>query len=174
MADTPPVVAAHEVHESVTFEVAYPAHVQRGAGSREFEANRRQLIGKMRVPCFNPNCRATDHLEVHHFLIEWSEWEFADPVKLLGMAHHFDIYGFAAQLGDKPIESPDDIRNLMVLCATCHRGAGEGIHLVPAPNLFAQWLARDGITVLRPLKVKEGAPSPAPGPIPLGDDGVTA
>lgn len=140
-------VAAHEQRETISIDVEYPAHAQR-TESPEFAANKRTLVTKLDTPCFC--CGGKDRREVHHFLIEWAEWDFADPAKVLQMAHRLDVYGYAAQLGDKPIASPDDIRNLVVICASCHRGAGTGIHLVPFPNWMAQVVAKEDITVLKP------------------------
>lgn len=137
---------AHEVKETITIDVVYPAHAQRSE-SPEFAANKRTLVTKLDTPCFS--CKSKDKREVHHFVIEWAEWDNADPDKVLERMHHFDIYGYAAQLGDKPVASPDDIRNLMVLCEQCHRAAGTGIHLVPFPNWISQAVAKDGVVVLR-------------------------
>lgn len=138
---------AHEQIETLRIDVEYPAHPPRSE-SAEFALNKRQLVTKLDTPCFC--CGGKDQREVHHFCIEWAEADFADWVKVAKAVHHFDIYGFAAQLGDKPITSPDDIRNLVVICAKCHRGAGTGIHLVPFPNWISQAVARDGVVILKP------------------------
>ena len=141
--------AAHEVKETLTIDVEYPEHAQR-TESAEFGHNKRTLVTKLDTPCFC--CGSKEHREVHHFLIEWAEWDNADPAKVLQKMHQMDIYGYAAQLGDKAVESPDDIRNLVVICATCHRGAGTGIHLVPFPNWISQVVAKDGVQILKPVK----------------------
>lgn len=148
MPDTP----AHETVETLRCDVEYPEHVQRTT-SAEFAANRHRFINKMRLPCWK--CGATDKLELHHFIIEWSEWDNADPAKVLRVMHGFDPYGFAAdeaKNGDAVPTSPDDARNLLCLCESCHRGAGEGIHLVPVPFWFADLVRKDGATVLKAPK----------------------
>lgn len=150
MADT----AAHEQRETLTVDVEYPAHAQR-TESAEFAANKRTLVHKLDTPC--ACCGGREAREVHHFIIEWAEWENADPVKVLQWCHRLDVYGYAAQLGDKPIESPDDIRNLLVICAACHRGAGLGIHMVPFPNWISQVVARAGVEILKPTGGKAAA-----------------
>jgi hypothetical protein len=142
------MTAAHDQRETIVVDVAYPDHAQR-TESPEFAANKRTLVTRLDTPCFS--CGGKQNREVHHFIIEWAEWDFADPDKVLKAAHHFDIYGYAAQLGDKPIASPDDIRNLVVICEGCHRGRGTGIHLVPFPNWISQVVARAGITILKPV-----------------------
>ena len=145
MADTP----AHEQIETLRVDVEYPEHVQR-TESAEFAANKRMLVQKLDTPCFS--CGSKADREVHHFVTEWALADSADWDKVFRLVHHFDIYGFAAQLGDKPIASPDDIRNLVVLCQKCHRGRGFGIHLVPFPDWIGQVMAKDGSTVLVALK----------------------
>ena len=139
---------AHEQRETFTIDVEYPEHAQR-TESAEFAANKRTLVTKLDTPCFC--CGSKEGREVHHFVIEWAEWDNADPAKVLQKFHQFDIYGYAAQFGDKSASGPDDIRNLVVICARCHRGAGTGIHLVPFPNWISQVVARDGVQVLKPV-----------------------
>lgn len=153
-------VAEHEQRETLTIDIEYPDHAQR-TESPEFAANKRTLVTKLDTPCFC--CGGKENREVHHFIIEWAEWDFADPAKVLTAAHRFDIYGYAGQLGDKPILSPDDIRNLVVICAKCHRGRGTGIHLVPFPNWIAQVVAKDGEVICKPIVTTTTAvATPAP------------
>lgn len=142
MPDTP----AHETVENLRVDECFPEHAQR-TESAEFAANKRQLVTKLDTPCFS--CGSKEKREVHHFITEWALAQIADWDKVFKLVHHFDIYGFAAQLGDKPITSPDDIRNLVVVCEKCHRGAGLGIHLVPFPDWIGQVMAKDGTTVLK-------------------------
>ncbi len=140
---------AHEQRETITIDVEYPEHAQR-TESAEFSQNKRTLVHKLNTPCFC--CEGLENREVHHWCIEWAEWENADPTKVLRKMHQMDIYGYAALYGDKPVESPDDIRNLVVICAKCHRGKGTGIHLVPFPNWISQVVAKKGVTVLKALR----------------------
>lgn len=150
MADTP----AHEQTETLHVREDYPEHIERAtASTAEFDANKHRLLNKMGLPCWK--CRATEKLEIHHFIIEWSAWNDADPAKVRQVMHGFDPYGFSAdeaKNGDALPASPDDIRNLMVLCQTCHRGAGFGIHLVPVPLWFADLVKKDGTVFLEPAK----------------------
>jgi len=152
-----PHTPAHEQLESLRVDVEYPEHTERAvASSAEFDANKHRLIRKMGLGCWK--CGGHDHLEVHHFIIEWSEWNNADPVRVLRVMHQFDPYGFAAdgmKAGDPVPATADDLRNLMVLCASCHRGAGLGIHQVPVPFWFADLVKRDGAIVLKPAHAKE-------------------
>lgn len=156
-ADT---VAAHDQVETFREDVIYPEHAQR-TESPLFAQNKRTLVQKLNTPCFV--CGSSDKREVHHFIVEWAMWDEADPQKVLDVAHHFDIYGYAAQLGDKPIESPDDIRNLMVLCGEHsidgqvvagghHRGVDCGIHRLTFPTWIGQKIAKAGVTITKALK----------------------
>ena len=146
-----PETAAHEQVETLRVDVDYPEHLERASASTaEFDHNKHRLINKMGLRCLK--CDSAEHLEVHHFIIEWSEWDGADPAKVLKIMHKFDPYGFSAdgvKQGDPLPTSPDDLRNLMVLCESCHRGAGLGIHLVPVPFWFADLVKKDGETVLK-------------------------
>ena len=148
---------AHEQIESLRVDVEYPEHIDRGsANTSEFDANKHRLVHKLGLGCWK--CGGKDHLEVHHYIIEWSEWNNADPSKVLRIMHQWDAYGFAADgmKGGNPLpQSPDDLRNLMVLCMPCHRGAGLGIHQVPAPFWFADLVKHEGAVVLKPISKKE-------------------
>lgn len=156
-------VLAHDQVETFREDVVYPQHAQRKE-SPLFAQNKRQLVTKLDTPCFT--CGSRDAREVHHFIVEWAMWDEVDPAKVLQTAHHFDIYGFAAQMGDMPFESPDDIRNLMVLCGSHtldgetiegghHRGVDCGIHRTTFPTWIGQKIAKDGVTITRAL----GAPA---------------
>lgn len=146
MAET--ITPAHEVRETIEVDVEYPAHAQRSE-SHEFATNKHLLVHKLDLPCIS--CGSKEHREVHHWHIEWAQWDDADTAKVLAWMHRMDIYGYAAQLGDKPIGSPDDIRNLVVICAECHRGKGTGIHMVPFPNWISQAVAKAGVVELKDL-----------------------
>lgn len=145
MTDTP----AHEQIETLRCDVEYPEHVQR-TESAEFAHNRHRMLNQLGLRCWK--CDSAASLEIHHVIIEWSEWENADPAKVLKVMHKFDPYGFSAEAaknGDPLPTSPDDVRNLLTLCAACHRGAGLGIHQVPVPFWFADLVRKDGTTVLK-------------------------
>ena len=87
MADLPHT-PAHEQVETLRVDVEYPAHPPR-TESAEFAANKRTLVTKLDTPCFC--CGGKDHREVHHMVIEWAEWDNADPAKVAQKCHQFDI-----------------------------------------------------------------------------------
>lgn len=150
-------IGVHIAKRTLVEEVIVPDHPPRTA-SAEFERNRRQLIedGHGCLVCGSKGS-AAHPLEAHH-LVEWSAWEHVDPAKLLGVLKRIDLYGHAARLGDRPIGSPDDIRNLMMLCSSAplqgqpvagghHRGPDMGIHMVTFPVWLIQLVVRDGVDV---------------------------
>jgi hypothetical protein len=146
MTDTKKITPAHEQHETLQEDVWVPEHFQR-TESFEFRRNKRQLVTKLNLGCWI--CDAKEKREVHHFACEWSLWNDMDPAKVLEIAHTFDPYGFAAHNPDAPIESPDDIRNLMVLCEKHHRAPRFGVHTVTFPIWVAQRSVRPGVQLIR-------------------------
>ncbi|MBX9900809.1 MAG: hypothetical protein K2Y28_08505 [Burkholderiaceae bacterium] len=132
--------------------VDYPDHKKRSE-SAEFRANKRRLVVQLDVPCWI--CGGRQSREVHH-IHEWSLWNALDPVKVLNSLHVFDPYGYTHAAGDKPIESPDDIRNLLVLCEVHHRGINTGVHYLTMPIWFPQRAVKDGMAITKAIEhVKE-------------------
>lgn len=135
---------AHEQTETLHEAVWYPEHVQR-TESAEFVRNKHQLVRKLDLGCWI--CGSKDQREVHHYACEWSLWEDADPAKVLATVHAIDPYGFAAQDPDRSIDSPDDARNLMVLCEKHHRASYFGVHAITFPIWVAQRVAKPGVQI---------------------------
>lgn len=148
---------------TITEVVDYPDHAKRTA-SALFRRNSRKLIKTLDTPCWI--CGGRGAREVHH-IHEWSMWNALDPERVLDTLRVFDPYGFTAAHDDLPLTSPDDLRNLLVLCGDQagdgvrregghHRGLNQGVH-----NLtFAVWLAqrsvRPGIDVTPFIKRVQG------------------
>lgn len=148
----------HEVKHSFTEFVSYPDHDTR-ADSAEFIKNRRIMVKQMDLPCWV--CGNREHREVHH-LHEWALWGALDKDKVLDTLHVFDPYGFTHTAGEKPIESPDDMRNLLVLCGSCeidgvaipgghHRGKNAGIHDLTMPTWLAQRAVKPGLSITKAI-----------------------
>jgi hypothetical protein len=86
---------------------------------------------------------------------------------VLDTLHIFDPYGYTHKMGDIPIDSPDDIRNLMVLCGRCeidgvsvpgghHRGVNAGVHDLTFPTWIAQRAVKAGTSITKAIQhVKE-------------------
>lgn len=133
-------VAAHEQSLHLVVIEELPPHEKR-TESQLFKKNRRLLVHDHDLPCWA--CDATDELQVHH-LVEWATWNWVDPEKMREKLRAIDPYGFSKMYAKKAIESPDDIRNLIVLCQPCHTGKGKGIHYVPLPIWLPQAVVQDG------------------------------
>jgi hypothetical protein len=119
------------------------------ADSAEFVRNKHTLVRKLDLPCWICGSRA--NREVHH-IHEHAHWVKLDPEKVKDTLLAFDVYGYSHQLIDKPIESPDDIRNLVVLCGHLeqdghviegghHRGKGVSAH----GSTFDLWIAQRAV-----------------------------
>lgn len=59
----------------------------------------------------------------------------------------------------KPIESPDDIRNLVVLCETHHRGVNKGVHDLTMPIWFPQRAVKAGVEITKAIEHVKGKDS---------------
>lgn len=151
-------VLAHEQTESDTEHVLYPEHDERTV-SPEFRTVRKLLIDARNEPCWKcvqkawpdpPPPTAYVSREVHHYLVEWAAWKAVNGAKVQRLLDggFFDPYGFAAQDKGKPFESPDDRRNMLVLCAIHHRQEGVGIHHATAPEWLSDALANEGVDIL--------------------------
>lgn len=149
---------AHEQSERLTQDVVYPAHEDR-TESAEFRKNKRLLVKQLDVPCWI--CGSRESREVHH-LFEWSLFPALDAEKMLDTLHVFDPYGYTHKMGEQPIESPDDIRNLVVLCGHHevggvavpgghHRGVNLGVHEITLPIWLALRAVKPGVEITKAI-----------------------
>ncbi len=150
---------SHEQKHSITEFVVYEDHEKR-TESALFRKNKRVMVRQLDLPCWI--CRSRDHREVHH-IHEWALWPSLDPELVLDTLHVFDPYGYTHQLGDVPIETPDDIRNLLVLCGHCeidgvsvpggcHRGVDAGVHELTFPVWIARRSVRAGMSITKAIQ----------------------
>jgi len=150
-----PTTPAHEQHESFHEDILYPEHVQRTESS-EFRANKHLLVHQLDLGCWI--CGSKQDREVHHFASEWSLWDSLDPALVLDTVLHIDPYGYAAKDPSTPMSSPDDIRNLMVLCEKHHRHPYFGVHTITMPIWIAQRSVKPGVAVTEdPTAQEEGS-----------------
>jgi hypothetical protein len=148
-------VPAHEQVHTIIEYIEYPTHPHR-SDSPEYKKNHDILIDEDKRPCFvcdrlGMKQLPTEHLETHHFVIEWAEWENADPIELQKLFDDgvIDFYGYSKKLKGEPVRSPDDIRNLLVLCPLHHRGKGTGVHETSIPMWFSQIVSKNGVEMLK-------------------------
>lgn len=149
-------INGHELTITVTVPEWVPTHADR-TESAEYHRNRQRLLDDGHGFCFG--CKLggiteAKDLQCHHFAVEWAEANNANWESVLWTAEFLDPYGYAKTMQGKPLTSPDDIRNLMMLCQPCHTGKpGEahpniagwlsgGIHYAPLPIWFADRIAR--------------------------------
>lgn len=145
-------MSTHEVSRTIHEYVQYPDHEKR-TESAEFRANKRRLVRQLDIGCWI--CGGKDRREVHH-IHEWSLWTALDHERVLDSLHAFDPYGYTHAGGDKPIESPDDVRNLVVLCETHHRGINTGVHDLTMPIWFPQRAVKDGMSITKAIEYVKG------------------
>lgn len=137
----------HDEKHTFTEFIDYPAHETR-TESAEFRANKRRLVKQLDIGCWI--CGSKENREVHH-IHEWSLWNALDPEKVLNSLHAFDPYGYTHAGGDKPIESPDDLRNLVVICEVHHRGIGTGVHALTMPIWLPQRAVKKGVSITQAI-----------------------
>lgn len=158
MEKTTEGVEQHTQTDRLEEHVAYPHHPNRKA-SYLYVKNHKTLVKQMNLPCFKCfmktidgplPAKAYEKREVHHYLLEWATWNAVDPRKVQKILDNgfFDPYGFAAKMKGQPFESPDDIRNLFVLCHEHHMDHSIGIHHTDGPLWLSDMVAKDGIDIL--------------------------
>ncbi len=135
-----------------TFEEQYwiPAHNERRESS-QFKKNKQFIRDECGAPCWV--CGSKTDLEVHH-VFEWAFWNALDPKKVTNILKAIEFYDedYVAKAKEpdklhahlaglsktkKFVDTPDDARNLVVLCKEHHRLKYSGIHTVS----FPLWLA---------------------------------
>lgn len=162
-----------ELRRTLVEDVFYPAHDPRKA-SAEYAKTHRHLVVTLDEPCWICGIRHSDwlkltdpaekrakQLETHHSELEWAaEKAFeTDPVMLEKLIADMNgqhpqellrtIVGQIGTIvhGDDPAalrEFLDSEGNMLVLCATHHRGSLEGIHAVTYPAWKLQRFERRG------------------------------
>lgn len=150
-----------------TLKQAYwiPDHDKRRTSSK-FRKNKKFLRDYLELPCWICGRKGTkkNPLEVHH-IFEWALWNAIDPTKaakILELIEFYDdIYLLKAngnrsklinklgRLQNKPLESPDDIRNLVVLCQRHHRLKYTGVHAISFPIWLALGSLKPGFRMIR-------------------------
>jgi len=139
-----------------TFEEQYwiPAHNERRESSL-FRKNKKFIRDECGAPCWV--CGKKEDREVHH-VFEWAFWNALSPRKVTNILNAIEFYDedYIASADDpkklhqyltelsktkKFLDTPDDARNLVVLCREHHRLKYTGIHTIS----FPLWLAIAGV-----------------------------
>jgi hypothetical protein len=149
-----------------------PAHSERRE-SRLFILNKRFLRDQCQLPCWICGAQATkaNPLEVHH-VFEWALWNAVDARRVTAIVEILNFYeeGYLARAGKHRqalqaaldaargvMQSPDDIRNLVVLCQDHHRMTGTGVHTISFPVWIALSAIRKGSKLTRHDVVRAAA-----------------
>lgn len=143
-------VPAHEQDEHFVERGLIDEHAERSE-SAEFRRNRKRLIREHGRCWMDTDVCDQDRLEAHH-IVEWCMWPKVDPVRLQALLRAFDPHGYSAH-SDDALVTPDDIRNLLLLCDRCHRGVGMGAHHLTV----ATWMARKARRVDEAITAEEAA-----------------
>lgn len=139
-------IAEHIQKHTLNEIVITPAHGDRDTTA--FRHSVQRLKDDGHYQCFVSGKR--DNLQVHH-ICEFSLEHCFDFEKVKAFLLKHDIYGYSRLLVNTPIESVDDVRNLMVLNQDYHTGvdkengsSGIGIHDTTWPIFVAQCVCKDG------------------------------
>lgn len=137
---------------------SYPDRPERDDDS-EYKKAHEQLVEVEKIPCWL--CGKTkeqaeaegNSLETHHFA-EQSLWNKFDPKKVHADLKRWDFHGHAKDLPLRPENlTANHIANLIVLCSSCHRENGYGIHGATFPFVIARrWLKNPADDVLQRWK----------------------
>lgn len=143
------IVEAHEGTRIIHESVIVPSHEER-TESNEFHKSKNRLREDGHFHCWI--CGTEEKLEVHHFIAEWSLADYVDFKKMKDFCENeWDPYGYGRLLKNTPINSVDDIRNMLVLCEQHHVGVnddnyktGTGIHSLSFPIFIIQKVCKEG------------------------------
>ncbi len=150
---------AHTLTLEVRIPEWVPTHHERDEASPEFRHSRDRILADGHTGCWGCALagRKVPGVEAHHFGVEWCEAEAANWDAVLAFCEAIDPYGYGAKMRGQPLVGADDIRNLMMLCVPCHRGAprqptdkaaeptgyeGGGLHYQPWPTWLAERLRK--------------------------------
>jgi len=137
------MIPEHVEHKTITETIITPTHGKRDAS--EFRRSVKKLKQDNLYRCFV--CNSQERLQVHH-IAEFSLANVINYEKLKKFLLCFDPYGYSGKIKNVPLESVDDIRNLLVLCQEHHNnvnklGTGTGIHNLSFPSWTIQCVCND-------------------------------
>lgn len=133
-----------ELHRTLEEIAFYPPHDPRKASS-EYRHVHHRLVVELDEPCWICRIRHSQGgaMETHHAELEWAaEQAFENDPAMLNQL----VEDFRLKLGrpDELREWLDSEGNMLVLCATHHRGPRTGIHSITYPVWKLQRYQHDG------------------------------
>ena len=146
-----------ELKRNLVEDVFYPPHEKRKA-SALYKRTHKKLVYELDEPCWICGIRHSDwtkitnpvdqkryQLETHHDELEWAA---ANGVDLKKISADFK------EIMDDPQKLRqwlDSENNMLVLCATHHRGARTGIHMISYPAWKLQrWQGHEWTFIVQP------------------------
>lgn len=145
-------VEQHSQERHLIEDVLYPAHDPRKA-SEEYRKVHHHLVVELNEPCWICGIRQTnlpegEHMETHHF---WVEWALANGLDPMLVVKDFDPDKIlTADAADAWLRQwLDSEGNMLVLCPDHHRHGLVGIHMITYPAWVSQrWRRTHDITKL--------------------------
>ena len=146
-----------ELRRDLIEDVFYPPHEKRKASSL-YKHTHKKLVYEMDEPCWICEIRHSDwtkitdksqqkrwQLETHHDELEWAAANGVDLEKITADFHQI------MDDRNKLREWLDSEGNMLVLCATHHRGSRTGIHMISYPAWKLQrWQNKDWTFIVQP------------------------
>jgi hypothetical protein len=146
-----------ELRRTLVEDIFYPPHEKRHA-SNLYRRTHRKLIREMDEPCWICGFRYSDwekltdpaekkrrQMETHHDELEWAAANGVDLAKITQDFHEI------MRDRDRLRHWLDSENNMLVLCATHHRAAKTGIHMITYPAWKLQrWQGQEWTFISQP------------------------
>lgn len=145
MEENKEIVPQHKMTRMLKEVVITPSHAKRKE-SKEFRASKKRLKQDGHYKCWA--CGGTNKLQVHHYGGEWSLESDIDMNLLKEFLAEWDVYGYSRLMRNLPLETVDDVRNMMVLCQKHHTGKEHGIHEITFPIWITQRIEKAGVDAI--------------------------
>ena len=131
------------LHRLLDELVAYPPHDKRTA-SLTYRNTHQHLVYELDAPCWICGIRHSNggQMETHHAHFEWASQNGLDLDKVTA-----DWPMITDR--EKLAEWVDSEANMLVLCATHHRGQHQGIHMISYPAWLLQRYQGDEFTFIK-------------------------
>lgn len=138
---------SHKQERTIIEVVFYSGHEKRKE-SAEFRKSKKRLKEDGHYKCYINNSECKGSLEAHHRGCEYAFENDVDFEKLKAFLEEWDLYGYSKLLKNQPIITPDDIRNMMVVCKYHHTHKETGIHEITFPIWIMQKLEKRGVDII--------------------------
>jgi hypothetical protein len=148
MSEEKDIVEMHPITREIRDFVIDPDHCERDE-SEVFRKAKDRLREDGHYKCYI--CGSEEKLQAHHRAAEYMFNNVVDFELLKDFCEEWDVYGYGKLLKQKPIDTVDDIRNLLILCQPHHQGVnheegrgGTGVHNLTFNSWIIQKIALEG------------------------------